>query len=227
MLTTGIWEAEAFLDPIDKTKSTGSWGYTLVDEGKYAHLKFKVRSKQELLALEQQKKSFWISIIIITLIGLATVLAQIWSVLWQNHKKKRSESEKQISLLESLYSELDAISSKKRKIKFLNEKISTIGNLQWVKENLGGKFLHAVWNLNVLIYIQGLNSKINKIETKNLKDALIHISQKIEMIRNVISEYDLKSDLDMKKSLEEIIDELIGFIDKIKQMIKKDFKINR
>ncbi|MFH1311154.1 MAG: hypothetical protein ABIH65_01990 [Nanoarchaeota archaeon] len=147
----------------------------------------------------------------------------------------RREYERQISLLESLYSELDAISSKKKEISTLNKKISTHGNLQWVKELFEQdlKPAHGIWNLNTPNYIVGLNREVMGKKTKLLKDALIHISQKIELIGNYILQYNQipqKVNKEYSEPIKEVIlkvlNETIGLVDETKEFIKKEFKLD-
>jgi len=138
--------------------------------------------------------------------------------------------------LESLYSELDTISSNKRKIKILNKEISTEGNLQWVKElfESGLKPAHGIWNLNVQIYVTSLNVKIKNKETKPLKDALIHISQKIELIGNYLIQYNQipegvseKDKGPIKSAVVNVLNEVIELVEITKELIKKEFDVGK
>ena len=135
-----------------------------------------------------------------------------------------------ISLLESLHSELEAISSKKRKIKLLDLNIDTAGNLQWVKELFGYELKHAhgIWKLNVQTYIGELNNKIWFKKTKDLKRVLIHISQKIEMIENYFRQYEgvpKEYQKVIKEAIIKVVDETIKLVETGKKFIEDEFKI--
>ena len=142
---------------------------------------------------------------------------------------------KQVSLLESLYSELDAISSKEKKINLLNKEISTKGNLQWVEELFGWdlKPAHGIWKLNTQIYVDGLNEKIKFKKTKHLKNALIHISQKIELIENYLSQYNQVSEKNkeyrknVKEAITKVLKEVIELVETTKKYIELEFGINK
>lgn len=171
------------------------------------------------------------SIIVLVITLMATL--GMASYIYYIGKSEREENahQKQISLLESLYAELDAISSKERKIKILDKEISTQGNLQWVKEVFGYGLepLHSVWNLNTLVYVSGLNRKIKGKSTIRLKEALIHISQKIELIGNLLSKYYNQSNKitrdGMKKGVKSVIDETADLVEKTKKFIVKEFQL--
>ncbi|MAH47988.1 hypothetical protein CMI37_19355 [Candidatus Pacearchaeota archaeon] len=137
---------------------------------------------------------------------------------------------RQVSLLEALYAELNAISSKKSEIELIKKKIPTKGNLQWVKELLGWglKGGHEIWRLNTRDYVVGLNRKIKGRKTKHLKDTLIHISQKIELIGNHLSQYDQIPQVrrkDVMHAIMKLIEETIELVEETKKFIKKEFRI--
>lgn len=160
------------------------------------------------------------------LVSILALITAIISTFIPLYRDKR----RQIALLKSLYSELDALSSKKKKIKLLNKEISTVGNIQWAKELFEGELkpAHNLWRLNTKIYVSELNDKINHKRTKELKDALIHISQKIELIETHLNSTDKipKGQKDMiKEILMNICDEVIGLIETTKEYLSKEFKI--
>jgi len=166
---------------------------------------------------------------------IATFFAVIVGFLLSELASKRREKFKQISLLESLYSELSAISSKKREIKILNKKILTEGNLQWIKElfNIGLKPAHGIWNLNIQLYVIGLNRTINNKKTKPLKDALIHIGQKIELIGNYLNQYNQIPEKiaeinrePIKEAITNVVKEVIELVEVTKEFIEKEFEVN-
>lgn len=142
---------------------------------------------------------------------------------------------RQVSLLESLYSELDAISNNEKKIKLLNKEISTKGNLQWVEElfGYGLKPAHGIWKLNTQIYVEGLNKRIKFKRTRYLKNALIHISQKIELIENYLSQYNQISDKNkeyeknVKEAITNVIKEVTGLVENTKKYLEIEFGINK
>ena len=171
-------------------------------------------------------------ILIITLISTLSMVSYIYYV--GKEEREKTDYQKQISLLESLYSELDAISSKEKKINLLDKEISTKGNLQWYKELYKGdlKPAHGIWNLNTKIYVGKLNWKIKNKETKPLKDALIHISQKIELIENQLSQYHQipktvseKIRNTFKKAIMNNLKELIEFVETTKEFIEKAWRL--
>ena len=179
---------------------------------------------------EDSNKTFWVSLIIIILIGVAPL---IFHWIWD----KKREEERQISLLESLYSELDAISSKEKKIKLIKKEIKTEGNLQWVKELFGYGLIpaHKIWNLNTQIYVGGLNSEIKGEKTKSLKSSLIHISQKIELIGNYILQYNQIPETNnphvdnrkiLRDSVIKIVDEVIELVEEANEFIKNKYGIS-
>lgn len=172
---------------------------------------------------EESKTTFLVSLIVIILVGIMPI---IFHFFWD----KKREKEKQDNLLESLYAELDKISSKKGEIKILDKKIDTEGNLQWVKELFGWglKPAHSIWKLNTEIYIVSLNRTIKGKKTKNLKDLLLHINQKIELIENYLMQYNQlqKENKDVKDSIIKVINEVIELVETAKKLIEQDFKIN-
>lgn len=172
MFTTGIWKAKAFLEPTDVGGSAGSWGFSLIEGGKYAPIKFKVRSKQELLALDQQKRSFLVSLLTIILIGVATILSQILSVIWQINKKRTFELEEQKELLNNIETQIGLVSS----------------DLDGIKEELikGQTPSYFVYKFKSNFYLTKLKEKINTIGTKKLKEELNKLEQKIDNINRII-----------------------------------------
>jgi len=131
---------------------------------------------------------------------------------------------------------LNTISSNKHEIRILNEKISTKGNLQWTKESLSRNAspAHGIWNLNTKIYVTGLNSEIKNKKTKNLKEALIHITQKIELIETYLSTHRQINEEKLKKykaamgeSMIPLLDEVIGLVDTTKKHLEKEFGIKK
>lgn len=164
----------------------------------------------------------------ITILATFGVALYIYNINKEN--KKESESQRQIDLLESLYVELDTISTKKKGHKFKE------GNLQWFNEALGlGDPLHSVWKLNHSPYLSYLSSMINEKETGSLKRNVVKLHQKIEMINNIVlsgkynlRKYESKGTYDqvMSKFVNETIKESIGIAEKMKKRIKKIINFN-
>lgn len=149
-----------------------------------------------------------------------------------SREREKDENKRQLGILDSLYTELDAISSKEREIKILDKKISTKGNLEWVRELFGNdlKPAHGVWGLNPRSYIIGLNSEIEGKKTRDLKSALIYINQKIELIENYLIQYgqipEKASKIHkeaLKKAVMNLLKETIGFIETTKKFIEQEF----
>ncbi len=116
----------------------------------------------------------------------------------------------------------------------LNIKISTKGNLQWIKELLenNGNPAHGIWNLNTSIYVTGLNRKIKGKKTDKLKSSLIHATQKIELIGNYLSTHRQAKERELEKHAQAIakvlikpVGELINLVDTIKKYLIEEFKI--
>ena len=178
-----------------------------------------------------------------SLIGLSVLLTisttvGIASYFYEANRRdqKLDKLARQKDILESLYSELEAISSKKRHIELMDTKVSTHGNLQWVKElfEQGLKPAHGIWKLNTQTYVINLNREIKGKETKRLKDSLIHISQKIELIENYLIQYNQIPEkasevykVPIKKAIVNTLKETIGLVESTKEFIKKEFEINK
>lgn len=189
-----------------------------IDESLFETRRVHILSHSEVLGEKISKNSLIVSI-------FALIIAIIMAFLTFYRDYKR-----QISILESLHSELEAISSKKKKIKLLDLNIDTIGNLQWVKElfDYELKHAHGIWKLNVQTYIGELNNKIKFKKTKSLKKVLIHISQKIEMIENYFRQYEgvpKEHQKIIKEAIIKVIDETMGLVDTGKRFIEDEFGI--
>ncbi len=191
-----------------------------IDESLFETRKVHILSHSEVLNEEISRNSLLVSI-------FALIIAIIMAFLTFYKDYKR-----QISLLESLHSELEAISSKKRKIELLDLNIDTTGNLQWVKELFGYELKHAhgIWKLNVQTYVGELNNKIKFNKTKDLKRVLIHISQKIEMIENYFRQYEgVPKDHQkaIKEAIIKVVDETIKLVETGKKFIEDEFGIHK
>lgn len=167
---------------------------------------------------DMARNSGWTSafaIIVALFIGGGT----IWYI-------KKETMERQLSLVNSLYSELHMISDPKHTFKLNKKKYKLKGNLEWFKETIKntGKFpAHEVWYINTSEYIGKLNRKINNVQTFNLKKMIILINQKILMIngaRKGIVPF-------KKKDLIEDIKEVIGMVNDAKNFIEEKFPETR
>jgi hypothetical protein len=169
-------------------------------------------------------------------VSISVAMGLAFFLYYRNREDQEEiESKKQNDLLESLCTELDAIGSKKNEFKILNKKISTKGNLEWFYELFkdGLKPGHGIWKLNPQLYVIGLNGKINGKKTKPLKDAIIHLNQKIELIENYLVQYDKIPEgasfrvhrEAVKNGVMNLIDDTIDLVRIIKKFIKKEFKI--
>ncbi len=173
---------------------------------------------------------------IVNLIGLATFLTILTTIGGASYfyevnreNQRRDELRRQKDLLESLYTELDAISNKNKKIKFEE------GNLQWFKDAVGvGKPLHSVWSINPSPYLSYLSSVINGKETRSIKRKLVRLNQKIEMINGIVlsGEYNLgifgqreTRDEQMLKFVKKVIDEMIDLTEEMKKRLVDEFKV--
>ncbi len=217
--TTGPWEGKLSLEPKDPKQQIEGWSSTMIlDNGDAGRINFKVRPKQEVLALEQQKASIKLSWVVIIL-GIATIFF-MWGL------PSLRDRGKQIGLLDSLKVELDTISNGDKK----NE-----GNLEWFLNSIDeGDPLHSVWNINPLPYMAylshsaiGKNKKIN-----SLKKDMVKLHQKIEMINGIVlsGKYRLRKqiqgekespDTEMSKFVKKTIKESINRCKKMKRIIKE------
>ena len=172
----------------------------------------------------------------LTITILATILIATYIYNKSKNDGKENKKTKQISLLKSLYYELDAISNKEKIITFLDKEIHTKGNLQWIKELLtnNGSPAHGIWNLNTRIYVTELDTIINNKKTQKLKESLIHLNQKIELIGNYLLTHRIAKEKYLHKEskiigelLIPLVEELIDLTDRTKKYLEKEFNINK
>jgi len=170
---------------------------------------------------------------LIDYIPFSAVITTIYIAIYIYESNKRNNEisvfRRQNDLLESLYTELDAISNKDKKIKFEE------GNLQWFNDTLKiGKPLHSIWSINPSPYLSYLTSNINGKETGSLKRKIVKLNQKIEMINGIVlsGEYNLgifgkkgTRDEVMFDFVEKTIGEMIDLTEEMKKRLEEDFKI--
>lgn len=236
MLTTGLWEGKLSLEAVNPSENLGSWGSSmLTDENNAEHLRFKVRSKEEILSLEYQRNSLYIVIII----GILTILVSLVSIIImykigkkqilkmdeQYEKQIRKEDEreegKQLDLLRTLFTELT----------FLEK------NLNSYKDTFSKKGhypFYELWDIDAALYLRELNHKIKVKETIGLKEDLMTLKDKLLIINNM--KLESKRDEEergkekliqikiesIRKGIVEIIDsDILPILIKSKKFIKK------
>lgn len=214
----GLWEIKSILlktsefDPFNASSFKHKY-----DEPYYHVERIHVLSYSEYKSELISKLSLFISFFAV-LVALITGFVPI-------HR----DNQKQISLLESLYSELEAISSKKGEINVKGKKIETEGNLQWVKELFGWELRpnHKIWVLNTQIYVGGINRQVKGKKTRPLKQLLIRISQKIELVENYVDQYSsaARKDSAMKEAILKVIEEVTELVDLTKNILEREFGI--
>ena len=172
---------------------------------------------------ELTKKLGLISLIV----SFVLLFISFFMLLIELRIKPHKETEKQKDLFKSLYCELSVISNPEKKEE---------GNLQWFFNSIGkGEPLHSIWTVNVSPYMAGLPSKFEGNEIISIKNELVKINQKIEMINNVVlsGKYDLikkllgekrNPDNQMRKYIKKVINETIGRIELIKKDLNKIIK---
>jgi len=244
----GIWEIGIFHSSSDDT-NISDYKFYFYNEGKriinsydgIAQIEVLDRlSVTKLEALRQiQKESkkssklnlivSLVGIIMMIVVGLATIL-----FMEKHHKEaiesdKKREEEKQLTLLQSLYDELCAISSRKNTFG-LYKKSKFEGNLEWFKASLqkGNLPAHEIWYINVGVYIGELKKEIKEKGTRNLKKQIILINQKISLLNGFLDGMKNKvyvTDDRIKKAMIEIIDETIGYVNDARKYMETEFKI--
>ena len=164
--------------------------------------------------------------LLLTIVVTMGVAFYIYNMSKEDQQKR--ELKKQFDILESLYTELSAVSDKGKGIKFSE------GNLQWFNDALGiGKPLHSIWSIDPSPYLSNLSSKINGKKTVSLKRKIVKLNQKIEMINGIVlsAEYnrgifgkkDTRDEV-MLKFVRETINEMISLTEGMKKTIKKILK---
>ena len=209
----GVIELKSVVAPIGILTNLGE-----IEDSLFKTRRIHILSHSEVMNEKISQTSLRVSIF-----ALIIAIIMVFLTFYKDYKR-------QISLLESLHSELEAISSKKRMIELLDIKIDTTGNLQWVKELFGYELKHAhgIWKLNVQTYVGELNNKIRFKKTKDLKRVLIHISQKIEMIENYFRQYEgvpKEHQKVIKEAIIKVVDETIKLVETGKKFIEDEFGI--
>lgn len=238
MLTTGLWEGRLSLEAINPNENIGSWGYSmLLDDNSADHIRFKVRSKQEVLSLEYQRNSLYIVVII----GILTILVSLVSICimyktsqkqiqkmdeqYEKQTKKEDEREegKQIDLLKTLFTELIFL---EKNLNSYKEVFSKDGHYPF----------YELWDLDVSLYLRNLNHNIKGKETIELKENLMTLKDKLLIINNMKleskkceeergSEKLIRIKIEsLRKGIIEIIDkDILSVIKKSKRFIKDNF----
>ncbi len=87
---------------------------------------------------------------------------------------------------------------------------------------------HGIWKLNTQVYVACLNGKIKFKKTENLKNVLIHISQKIELIENYLLQYNQvpkEHQKSIKEAVMKVLKEVIELVETTKKFIETEFRI--
>lgn len=210
----GVIELKSVIAPIGTLNNLSG-----IDNSFFETRKIHILSYSEVLNEKISRSSLYVAIL-----GLIIALIVVFVPFYK-------DKQRQISLLEALYSELDAISSKKGEIEVLDKKIPTKGNLQWIKELFGWELrpAHGIWKLSTQDYITGLDRKIKGKTTRPLKKVLILISQKIELIENYLIQYAsvTRKDDAIKEAIMKVINEVTELVDITKKLLEKDFGIRK
>ncbi len=204
----------------------------------------------QLETLRQVKNESKGNTYVVLIIGFLTILVGLASIFIMNRTskkqikkmdeqyKKQTEKEdereegRQLSLLDSLYSELCAIGDKKHRFKLINNHEMT-GNLHWFKELLGWEGIlpgHGIWYLTTSLYIGGLNKGVKGVNTASLKKMIILINQKIELINNHVVTFGKDKNKDTKEFREaviKIIDEALKYVWESKKFIENNWKLKK
>jgi hypothetical protein len=216
----GIWEIRSILVDMEDYLNNSDYFREKYTESLFSTERVHVLSYNEYVNERIAKNSLYVAIF-----ALLITIFLGFLPLYRDYRK-------QISLLESLYSELDAISSEEKRIRLSHKEKSIKGNLQWVEELFGWglKPAHGIWKLNTQIYVAGLNEKIKFKKTKSLKRFLILISQKIELIENYLLQFNQvpkETDNVYKEAIMKVFAEVIELVETTKTFIEKEFRITK
>lgn len=171
----GIWKITPSLTPPDYSSSPNMASWSILSNDNKLYLgEFKVRSKSELASLDLQQKSLLWSTIVVILIGIVTIIAQILSVIWQMRKTRQFELDQQIELIDSLTTQTELI------------KGNTLGQIEELSKSTPTIPSYFISNIDSKYYLTRLWSKINKHETKSLKDLLLKLDQKVSNTNRMI-----------------------------------------
>ena len=170
--------------------------------------------------------SNWISVIITALIGVVTIYLMVSLFRKEQRDRARERYSLQISLLNSLFVELNQISSPYNDIYINGKHYPTKGNLEWYEEDILPKYKknkgtppHEVWKINTSEYLAKLHNKVDKKDTIELKKLIILINQKLELIRNYFS-----GGIEVNK-IEGVIKETKVMVGDAKEVLRKEFNI--
>ena len=170
--------------------------------------------------------STWISVIITAIIGIVTIYLMVSLFRKEQRYRAREIYALQISLLNSLFVELNQISSPSNDIHINGKIYPHKGNLEWYEKDILPKYKknkgtppHEVWKMNTSEYLAKLHNKVDKKDTIELKKLLILINQKLELVRNYFS-----GGIEAKE-IEGVIKETKVMVGDAKEVLRKEFNI--
>lgn len=242
-----IYEKEIYPPPGKTLSSEGLWEFKVVEVEKKVSVvndgwilpgKILVMDRvavTQLESLRQIRRESKTNTIIVILIGIFTIFF-MWRVGNKQIKKMDEHYKKQIKKEDKREEgrQLDLLRTLVTELIFLN------GNLEAYKETFsrqGVYPLYELWDMDVSLYLKGLNHKIKNHETISLKENLMVIKDKLTIVNNFKAEakkleerggeklvqYAIKSN---RKQIIKIIDEdLLPIINKSKKFIKTNWNI--